>query len=75
MSKNIAVITIHGMGKILIPGRSPQTGYGKTAAVTDIGPGNVSIAVEGEASGEKKRAEQAVPIPAGTVANCSVTLD
>ena len=61
--------------KILIPDRAPQTGSGMTAAVTDIGPGNVPIVVEGDANGMKKRAEQAVQIPAGTIAKCSVTLE
>ena len=62
--------------EIAIDDGNPHSCSGKTVAVKDIGPGNVSIVVKGDdVSGKPKRAEQAVPIAAGTVAKCSVTLE
>ncbi len=62
--------------KISIGGSSKsQNCFGKTAAVANIEPGNVSIILEGDLNGKIKRAEQMINIFAGTIASCEVTLE
>jgi hypothetical protein len=53
-------------------GARPQTG--RTAALTELAPGQHRIAVEGTISGQRRRAEAALDLPAGVVADVELTL-